>query len=96
MNSEKALFTPLVFSTTGGMGPRCEEALKKIAHKMAEKRGQRYASIISFMRIKLRFALLRSTPIAVRGERGKIMRSEPHLPSINLDLEKHHQDPYEG
>ena len=54
------------------------------------------ASIISFMRIKLRFALLRSTLIAVRGERGKIMRREPHLPSINLDLEKHRQDPYEG
>ena len=78
------------------MGPKCEEALKKLAQKMADKRDERYANVISFMRIKLRFALLRSTLIAVRGERGKIIRREPQLSSVNLDLETHSQYPYEG
>ena len=94
-NSEKASFTPLVFSTTGGMGPKCEEAMKKLARMMSEKRGERYESVITFMRVNLRFALLRSTLIAVRGERGKLQRSLPYMSKLNLDLERHEPDSYE-
>ena len=94
-NSEKASFTPLVFSTTGGMGPKCEEAMKKLARMMSEKRGERYESVITFMRVNLRFALLRSTLIAVRGERGKLQRSLPYMSKLNLDLERHEPGSYE-
>ena len=68
---EKGSFTTLVFSTTGGMGQQATEFLKSLAHKIADKRDERYSDVIGFLRTKLRFSLLRSVLIAVRGKRGK-------------------------
>ena len=83
---EKASFEPLVFLTTGGMGPRCTATVKKLAHKIADKRQEKYPDIMSFIRTKLRFSLLRSVLIAVRGERGKPTGREPYLGHVAFNL----------
>ena len=77
---EKSSFNPLVFTTTGRMAPECTRVNKKLAEKIAEKRREPYASVITYIRTKLRFALLRSTLAAVRGFRGK--RSDGHLQDL--------------
>ena len=79
---EKSLFNPLVFTTTGGMAPECNRVTKRLAEKIAEKRREPYASVITYisLRTKLRFALLRSTLAAIRGFRGK--RSDVHLQDL--------------
>ena len=76
---EKSSFNPLVFTTTGGMAPECNRVNKRLAEKIpaAEKHREPYASVITYIRTKLRFALLRSTLAAIRGFRGK--RSDVHL-----------------
>ena len=43
-----------------------------------------YASVITYIRTKLRFALLRSTLAAIRGFRGK--RSDVHLQDL-MDID---------
>ena len=73
---EKASFVPLVFTTTGGMGPECEKANKKIAEKIAMKRQESYSQVMNHVRTRLRFSLLRSILTAVRGYRGKNIRSK--------------------
>jgi len=73
---EKGTFTPLVFSTTGGMGPESTIYLKRIAELVAVKRGETYAEVMNFIRTRIRFALLKSTLIAVRGVRGKNRRGD--------------------
>jgi len=77
---EKSSFNPLVFTTTGGMAPECNRVKKRLAEKIAEKRREPYASVIKYIRTKLRFALLRSTLAAIRGFRGK--RSDVHLQDL--------------
>ena len=77
---EKSSFNPLVFKTTGGMAPECNRVNKRLAEKIAEKRREPYASVISYIRTKLRFDLLRSTLAAIRGFRGK--RSDVHLQDL--------------
>jgi len=77
---EKSSFNPLVFITTGGMAPECNRVNKRLAEKIAEKRREPYASVITYIRTKLRFALLRSTLAAIRGFRGK--RSDVHLQDL--------------
>ena len=57
---EKSSFNPLVFTTSGGMAPECNRANKRLAEKIAEKRREPYASVITYTRTKLRFALLRA------------------------------------
>jgi len=80
----KSSFNPLVF-TSGGMAPECNRVNKRLAEKIAEKRRGPYASVITYIRSKLRFALLRSTLAAIRGFRGK--RRDVHLQDLtDIDL----------
>ena len=77
---EKSSFNPLVFTTTGGMAPECNAVNKRLAEKIAEKRGEPYASVTTYIRTKLRFTLLRSTLAEIREFRGK--RSDVHFQDL--------------
>ena len=71
MNVEKSSFTPLVFSTTGGMGSECERLNKRLAVLISDKTKERYSHVVSHIRTKLRFSLLKAVVIAIHGYRGK-------------------------
>ena len=45
-NSEKGMFTPLVFTTTGGMGKECSRLTEKLANLIANKTGESYPDVI--------------------------------------------------
>ena len=83
---EKGSFDPLVFSTTGGMGPKATAFLKRLSHLIADKRSEQYADVMGFLRTKLRFSLLRSVLIAVRGERGRPSAREPFMALIPFNM----------
>ena len=74
---EKATFTPLVFSTTGGMAPECTRFHKKVAQLVSKKTKEEYSHVMSHLRTRLRFTLLKSTLLALRGERGKRSKCRP-------------------
>ena len=57
---EKASFTPLVFSTTGGMGSEADRFYKHLATKISNKTGQHYSDTVAFIRRRLRFDLLKT------------------------------------
>ncbi|XP_066919036.1 uncharacterized protein [Clytia hemisphaerica] len=67
---ENGTFTPLVFSTNGGMGRECQTFYKRLAVMLAEKRGVRLHESISFIRSKISFSLLRSSLLCIRGSRS--------------------------
>ena len=68
---EKGTFTPIVMSTSGGMGNEANRHHKRIATLIAAKRKEDYADVMNYIRTRLRFCLLRSTLIAIRGVRGR-------------------------
>ena len=68
---EKGTFTPLVFTTSGGMGPECDRLNKRLADLIAMKTKEQYSHVVRHIRTRLRFALLKSVLVAVRGVRGK-------------------------
>ena len=76
INVEKGTFTPLVFSTTGGMAPECTRLNKRLAELTAAQTGESYSHVISHIRTRLRFALLRATLVAIRGVRGRTANAE--------------------
>ena len=57
---EYAVFTPLVFSTTGGQGKETTIAYKRLAELLATKRKLEYSITLAWMRCSLSFALIRS------------------------------------
>ena len=71
LEREKSSFNPLVFTTSGGMSPKCEKVNKRLAYLISDKRKETYGSVLKHIRTRLRFALLRCTLAAIRGYRGK-------------------------
>lgn len=83
---EKASFTPLVFSTTGGMGAEADRFYKHLAEKISIKSGQRYSDAITFIRRRLRFDLLKTCLISIRGYRGKHNAKPAEMDTLDLNL----------
>ena len=85
---EKGSFVPLVYTTTGGMGPQCERTHKRMAQLIADKRNERYSDVINHLRTRLRFSLLKSILVAIRGARGKQTQPwmEDNLANISFNL----------
>ena len=67
---EHGSFTPLVFSSCGGMGSEAKVAIKKLAAALAAKRGEPYSGVMSWLRCCLSFILARSALRCVRGSRS--------------------------
>ena len=84
---EKCSFTPLVYSTSGGMAPQARVFHKRLAELIAEKTKEEFRDVISTMRTKLSFALLKSVLISVRGSRGRPSHSrELPISAISFNL----------
>ena len=66
---EMGAFTPLLFGTNGGMGLDCQNFLRTLKYKLSSKNNEPYASVISWLRIQLSFAILRTVHRCVRGSR---------------------------
>ena len=89
INVEKSSFVPLVFTTTGGMGPECERLHKRMAELIAAKRSENYSQVMQHVRCRLRFALLKATLVAIRGVRGssnKGTAEEEEIGEISYNL----------
>ena len=86
LNIEKASFVPLAFSTTGGCGKEATKLIKHLSNKIANKRQELYSQVVSFIRTKLRFSLLKSTLIAIRGVRGKQRKQEDLIAYVDFSL----------
>ena len=63
-------FTPLVFSTFGGMGHASTVFYKRLAFLVSLKRGVPYSSVMSWLRCRISFSLLRSVIMCLRGARS--------------------------
>ena len=72
-------FTPLVFTTSGGMGPQCERALKQLTERMAEKRELPMSVVAGWLRCRFSFALLGTSLICLRGTRRRKIVSKPNV-----------------
>ena len=86
VENEKGSFCPLIFSTTGGTGELCENHHRKIAEMIAQKRRERYSDVITYVRTRLRFTLLRSVLMALRGTRAKHFTVSRPISEVSFGL----------
>ena len=82
MQVEKATFTPLIFSTSGGMASECTKFHKKVAVLVSNKTKEEYSHVMSHLRTRLRFTLLKSTLVAIHGERGKSRKLKTYITEL--------------
>ena len=58
MDVEQGTFTPLVFTTTAGVGEECKRYHNRLAELVVAKKGEDYATTVSWIRSKVSFATL--------------------------------------
>ena len=64
---------------------QCGTILKTLADRIASNREEIYSHVITHLRTRLRFALLKSVLIAIRGVRGSVTK-ERTIGTISLNL----------
>ena len=84
---EQGTFTPLVFTTTGGLAIECKRFHSRLAELIAIKKGEEYSTTMSWIRSKVSFALLRSALLCLRGSRSP-RRVPLNLEHCDLEIEK--------
>ena len=70
---EQGSFTPLVFSTSGGFAEEVAKVLERAARKIVHKHKECYSETMTFIKEKTRFSLLRSTLVALRGTKRRVI-----------------------
>ena len=83
---EKGTFTPLVFTTTGGIGEECLRYHRRLAELLAMKKGKYYAKTMNWIRVKISFSLIRSALVCLRGSRS-IRRKPYNIVDIDTDVQ---------
>lgn len=86
LDIEQGTFTPLVFTTTGGMGKECLMFHSRLAELIAIKKGEDYAKTIAWIRARTSFALLRSALTCLRGSRS-VKRVSWDLRNSDIEVE---------
>ena len=83
MEVEQGTFTPVVFTTTGGMADECVKYHSRLAELIANKKGEGYSSAISWIRTKVSFAIVHSAILCSRGSRSR----KRQLDFVDSDLQ---------
>ena len=76
MNVKYGTFTPLVSSLNRGMAKECLKFHKFVAEKIANKSGCYYEKVLSIIKCKLSFVILRASITCVRASRSFTTHSE--------------------
>ena len=83
---EHGSFSPLVFTTAGGMGATATVVYKRLASLIAEKHDELYGQTLHWMRCRLGFSLLRSSIMCLRGSRSHVNHPYSFTKSDSMEL----------
>ena len=90
---ERGSFAPLIFSTSGGMGPTASVVYKRLASLIAAKRKAPYSRTMTWVRAQLSFALTRSAIMCLRVSRGTRRQFDMSVvPPLDLVTRECHLD----
>ena len=67
---EQGTFAPLAFVTDGGVGREFDLFLKNLVNKLAQKQNEKYEVVVTWIRTKLCFEIVKFTLLFMRGSRA--------------------------
>ena len=82
INTERASFIPLVFTTAATTATECNKFHKRLAELISIKRKENYGHVINYIRTKVSFAMLKSILVSIHGVRGKNEKEQKSMKNI--------------
>ena len=82
LDVERGCFTPLVFTTGGGMAQEATACLKRLASLLSERRNEPYCTVMGWLQCAISFCLLRSSLACIRGSLKRDMTETPNAHDI--------------
>ena len=79
-------------SCVGGLAPAASAALKRLAALIAEKEDKQYGAVITWLRVKLSFALVRAAVTCLRGTRSTSHRPRTDWSAVELHVAESHAE----
>ena len=67
------------------MGVECEYFLKNLADKLLRKKGEDYSTVMTWVRTRLSFEILKSVYLCTRGSRTPFRAKEEHIGDFKLN-----------
>ena len=83
---EHSVFTFLVLSTIGGLGVEVTTYYKRLADFISLKQQQHYSTVMSWLRCRFSFAILRSAIIRSAIMYVRSSRSSYHCPRCEMNI----------
>ena len=80
------VLSPPSVSTSGGESPECRRYHQRLASLLSAKRKEEYAETMTYIRRKIRFCLLRTTLISIRGYRKPKAPPSARTPLSETDI----------
>ena len=71
LQCEDGDFTPMILSSSGGMGEEMSMALKHLGKKVSEKHNLAYSRVAGYLRAMFSFEMMRLALICLRGSRSR-------------------------
>ncbi len=78
---EHGTFSPIIFATTGGVGPVASSFLKRLGLLISEKSQLPYRSTLNLLRCELSFSIIKSSIRCIRGSRSSSSRPITTFPN---------------
>ncbi len=86
LNTERATFVLLVFTTAATTAPEFNKFHKRLAELISNKRKENYSNVISYIRTRLSFAMLKSLLVSIHGVRGKNEKVQTDVSNVAFGL----------
>ena len=71
LQEENGSFTPLIFSSNGGMSNETKRFFSRMSELVSVKNGTKYSDTSAWIKRKIAFSLIRSAVICIRGSRSR-------------------------
>ena len=83
INTERASLIPLVFTTSATTAPECNKFHKRLANLIANKRKEQYSKVLSYIRIRISFSMLKFFLVSIHGVRDQKERRGDRIKNVS-------------
>ena len=85
LNDENGTFTPLVFTSNGGMSKETRRFYIRLAELIADKSKNSYSETSAWIKRRLSFSLIRSSVMCIRGSRSRRYHCPPSVKDLDMN-----------